>query len=206
MLGKVSYNPDVLTCIANLSSDEVFTPPVLANRMLDLLPEKLWSNSDARFLDPGSKSGVFLREMAKRLDEGLASQMPDRQKRLNHIFTKQLFGLPLTQITALLSRRTVYCSKEANGPYSVCESFTKPEGNLPFHRIEHKWQNGRCVDCGVSEEAYNRGPELETHAYAFIHAGRAQEILKMKFDVIIGNPPYQMGSDGGTRDIGVDPL
>ena len=34
------YNPDVLSCIANLSNDEVFTPPELANKIIDMLPQK----------------------------------------------------------------------------------------------------------------------------------------------------------------------
>ncbi|MEK7716603.1 MAG: Eco57I restriction-modification methylase domain-containing protein [Pseudomonadota bacterium] len=196
-----SYNPDVLTCIANLSSDEVFTPPQLVNRILDLLPAELWSDKKATFLDPGCKSGVFLREIAKRLDKGLEKQIPDRQKRLNHIFKNQLYGLAITELTALLSRRSVYCSKTANGKYSVCESFNNPEGNIRFGRVEHAWENGRCVYCGASKDAYDRGPELETHAYRFLHADKPEEVFSMKFDVIVGNPPYQMGSDGGTRDI-----
>src|SRR3972149_11331134 len=140
-----SYNPDVLTCIANLSSDEVFTPPQLANRILDLLPAEVWSDKNATFLDPGCKSGVFLREIAKRLDKGLEKQIPDRQKRINHIFRNQIYGLAITELTALLSRRSVYCSKIANGKYSVCESFDKPDGNIRFERIEHTWEVGRCA-------------------------------------------------------------
>src|SRR3972149_7885018 len=132
-----SYNPDVLTCIANLSSDEVFTPPQLANRILDLLPDELWSARKATFLDPGCKSGVFLREIAKRLDKGLEAQIPDRQKRMNYIFKNQLYGLAITELTALLSRRSVYCSKTANGKYSVCETFDNPQGNIRFERVEH---------------------------------------------------------------------
>jgi len=54
-------NPDVLTCIANLSNDEVFTPPALAARMLDTLAQawardhdgaNIWADHTVRFLDP----------------------------------------------------------------------------------------------------------------------------------------------------------
>lgn len=204
-------NPDVLTCIANLSNDEVFTPPEFAGRMLDTVAAawaaghegaNIWANPEVRFLDPFAKSGVFLREITTRLTEGLKDAIPDLQERVDHILTKQVFGIAITQLTSLLARRSLYCSKHANGEHSIAKSFDSDAGNVWFQRVEHSWDGDKCEFCGTSKKALDRGNETETHAYAFIHAddinARIDEIfgVGMQFDVIIGNPPYQL-DDGG---------
>lgn len=209
-------NPDVLTCIANLSNDEVFTPPEFANRMLDTLTAawavnnngaNIWADSSVRFLDPFTKSGVFLREITSRLTKGLATEIPNLEARVNHILTKQVFGIGITYLTSLLARRSVYCSKHANGKHSIATDFASDEGNIWFERTEHTWVDGRCEYCGASGTIFDRGEGLETHAYTFIHTDdittRIAELFggDMQFDVIIGNPPYQMtGGGGGTND------
>lgn len=215
LLNPRGGNPDVLTCIASLSNDQVFTPPFLASQMLDTLETawaedheggSIWADPSVRFLDPATKSGVFLREITSRLVAGLAREIPDLQERVNHVLANQVFGLAISELTSLIARRSLYCSKDPRGNHSICSTFKDEAGNVWFEPTAHTWSGptgrGRCDYCGASQSELDNREGLESHAYAFIHADSVQQLLEesfgdeMQFDVIIGNPPYQL-KDGG---------
>lgn len=206
------HNPDVLMCIANLSNDEVFTPPELVNQILDTLAASwatanngasIWADKNVTFLDPCTKSGVFLREITKRLTVGLEKQIPDLTERVNHILAKQIYGIAITELTSLLARRSVYCSKNANGIHSIARQLRSQEGNIWFEQFHHQWVGGKCSHCGAAKSVFDRSEGLEKYAYPFIHAENPKTWInerlgaEMQFDVVIGNPPYQL-ADGGS--------
>ena len=190
------HNPDILTCLANLSSDEVFTPPTIANEILNTIPADFWSDPGKTVLDPTTKSGVFLREAAKRFMIGLADKIPNEKARIDHILKNQLYGLPITELTSLISKRTLYCSKYANSKNSLFISSSTQDGNIPLLRSEHVWIKGKCEKCGANEKTFNRGDGFENHAYPLLH--EESVFNDMKFDLIVGNPPYHIQDSGDT--------
>jgi site-specific DNA-methyltransferase (adenine-specific) len=193
--------PDILEVIANLSNDAVFTPPKVVHAVLDLLPTDVWSDPTLRWLDPGAKTGIFPREITKRLMVGLAEAFPDEAKRLDHILSEMVFAIATEEITGMMTRRSLYCSKDAAGEFSVAH-FATSDGNVWQKRVKHSFDaSGRCSECKGNQEQLLQ-PGRDNKAYGFIHADGRKQIEKemdMKFDVIVGNPPYQMDADGGNR-------
>lgn len=216
LYGKNQVVPDVLDTIAHISDDRVFTPPTLVSHILDALPPTTWSNPNLKILDPVCKTGVFLRECARRFMLGLTDSFPDAHKRREHILRNMLYGLAVDEITSLMSRRTLYCASDATRQFNPkkpenCHSaviFERPEGNILFPKVEHKFhpQTGLCSDCGVSKSQYDRGADLESYAYPFLHIDLAQAFPNMKFNIIIGNPPYQMNDGEGGNGSSAIPL
>ncbi len=186
--------PDILEVIANLSNDEVFTPPRITNDVLDLLPEHVWKDPNLRWLDPASKTGVFPREITRRLMVGLTDAIPDEAERLRHILTQMVHAIAITDMTAMMSRRSLYCSRDSSSKFSVV-TLTTASGNVWHRRVEHDMNDkGRCIECGGPRDSLE-APGRDNKAYGLIHSNGREKLFRevdMKFDVIVGNPPYQM--------------
>lgn len=241
-------NFDILETITNVGNDEVFTPRKTCDMILDSLPEEVWHNPDYKWLNPATKNGIFEREIAIRLDNGLKDVIPDIEQRRKHILQNMIYSIGQTRFTANVARRTVYYCSQANrkcdgnkandghyvNGYAIGNGtwFDDEEGNIKTPNINHTFvdekgrlmssscsdeekKKYRCKYCGISGvSAYNDANQRETYAYEFIHfSGDAllkhlQDRFfggnrKMKFDIIIGNPPYQLSTNdkGGIQAI-----
>ncbi|GJM36998.1 MAG: type III restriction endonuclease [Acidimicrobiales bacterium] len=203
---ETAHVPDVLETLAQLPNDEVFTPPKVANAMLDILPAEAWNDPELRWLDPATKSGVFLREAYKRLMVGLAAWQPDPDVRRAHILQEMLFGSAITALSADIARRSVYQTRDATGASVVDQAiadwvveFGSAAGNIEYTETGHTiGTDGRCDVCRAPEALVR--DKREIYAYAFNHGTYpTKEMNDVKFDVIVGNPPYQISAEGTNR-------
>lgn len=168
--------------------------------MLDHLPDRVWRDPSLKWLDPCTKSGVFLYQVAQRLMEGLKSVIPDYNDRVEHIYRNMLYGIAISELTGLISRRTLYHCKDASLKEHSIIKFDNPEGNIRFPEARCEWENGKCIHCGVNEKNAKTSEGREAHIHPFLHMD-VNEIFgeeNMQINVIMGNPPYQMQDGGGT--------
>lgn len=215
-------NFDILETITNVGNDEVFTPRKTADMMLDSLPEEVWHNPNYKWLNPATKNGIFEREIAIRLDKGLEDVIPDVEQRRKHILQNMIYSIGQTKFTSNVARRTVYYCSQANrqcdglkapdghyvNGYAIGNGswFNDEEGNIKTPNTDHVFKNGKCEFCGIKNDSKYIDPrQREQYAYEFIHIHHLnlERILqnrffggnrKMKFDIIIGNPPYQLSA------------
>ena len=178
----------------------MFTPPSFVKEMLDRLPNRVWCDPSLKWLDPCTKSGVFLYQVAQRLMEGLKSEILGYRDRLEHIYRNMLYGIAISELTGLIARRTLYQCKDASLETHSIVKFDNLEGNIRFPEAQCEWKGGRCIHCGLNKKNAEIAEGREAHIHPFLHMDLSEIFGEenMQVNVIIGNPPYQMQDGGGT--------
>lgn len=105
-----SLDEDIFSYIPQQKTSLVFTPRAVVEMMVDKLEERnpdIFLDSTRTFADLFSKAGMFIMELVRRLDKGLEGQFGDRQERLRHILTKQVYTLSPNEILRLITVEAV---------------------------------------------------------------------------------------------------
>lgn len=147
----------------------VKTPAVLVERILDIFPSEVWGDKTKKWLVPVSKSGVFELGIYCRLMKGLANIIPDVNDRRKWIVCEMIYSFTPTAACELFVRRN-YLGKVWNN----MRGYNEHIGNV-CERDFLKARVGKSGEVMVKKEA----------------DGKEKYV---KFDCIVGNPPYQDNS------------
>lgn len=96
-----SQTENIFAYIPQQKTSLVFTPQPVVKMMVDTLAEEdsgIFSDPDKTFADLFSTAGLFLMELVRRLDTGLAAVFPNQEERLRHILTSQVFEMSHNEI------------------------------------------------------------------------------------------------------------
>lgn len=220
---------DILNMLNSISNFEIFTPFEVAQNMVNLLPEDVFKDPSYKFLDPCVKSGIFLREIIYKLNDnlplikytdpysGITYDLSDKKERISHILRNMIYGIAISELTAYVSRRTLYGVMDANVDKELeflnSKLLSKKQDinsdDLHFNDYyDYKIFNTKDRN-GYEKEGNIFYPNDETNIdnedthYPFINETEHKFINlikegKVKFNIIIGNPPYQQ-NDGGNE-------
>ena len=147
---------------------EVFTPLELVNEMLDKLPKEVWNNPNLKWLDPACGIGNFPVMVYLKLMEGLKYKYPNEEKRRKWILEEMLYMVEIDKLNVFLLKK-VFCANK----YKL---------NI-FEGSFIKETNNKTVDILFGTKVINKKENLEFE----------KNIKDIKFDIILGNPPYNQG-------------
>ena len=120
---------------------EVFTPPPLIHQMLDTMPNSVWKNPNAKWLDPSCGVGNFFIFVYLRLMNGLSQWQPNKIKRQQHIVKNMLYMAELNRENYDICRRlfgkyaNIWCGDFLSNSMPYRDTvFHYVVGNPPFQK------------------------------------------------------------------------
>lgn len=159
---------DIFELIPNQKTNQIFTPKKVVQMMINNLEEhepSLFTRTDSTFIDLYMKSGMYITEIVKKLFNNTKNQYKSDEDCLKHILEYQVFGLSPTPILQGITQSYIF-----------------------GFDVENKISRKNFIQHDLTPEA---------------KAGKAKEKLQelfnlnenMKFDAVVGNPPYQESTD-----------
>lgn len=173
-----NQDEDIFDYIPPQKTNQIYTPKKVVKIMIDALEEQnpdIFKDKNKTFVDLYVKSGLYLTEIIKRLYIGLEKEIPDKNKRIKHILQNQIYGFAPSEIIYRIARNFIF-------------GFDGDAKMIKDLHIIH-------LDTTPFARGHEKISLEEKIAKLFDIKGG-----KMKFDAIVGNPPYQENDEGKRED------
>lgn len=163
---------DIFELIPNQKTNQIFTPKKVVQMMIDQLEEhdpKLFTRTDSTFIDLYMKSGMYITEIVKKLFHNTRKHYQSDEDCLKHILENQVYGLAPTPILHGITQSYIF-------GFDIENSISR--NNFVQHDITPEAKEGKAKE--KLQELFN----LKEN---------------MKFDAVVGNPPFDNSIDGYNR-------
>lgn len=170
---------DIFELIPNQKTNQIFTPKKVVKMMINKLEEhdaSLFTRTDSTFIDLYMKSGMYITEIVKKLFHNTRKQYKSYHECLKHILENQVFGLAPTPILQGITQSYIFGFDTEN---------MISRKNFIQHDLTPEAKQDKAKE--KLQELFN----LKEN---------------MKFDAVVGNPPYQENDGSGGQGSSAMPI